>query len=740
MPSGRTKDPASSSLPPANDIPQERRWSASDLLFRRWSTKRQHQPTEDVQPSSPPKKRPSVLVRRSSGSAAAKKTAATAAPKDPPTSPRKPQRTAQHQHQHQEPQKNKPNAAAHQHQPQKNKPNAAAHQQQPRRSKPNPAARQRRHSQVDLNGTSTANMHKPTKEKPSLNSTRPRTVFHGIQAPRFLRALLNGGSDNRNSVKKGKQPKKKSHSHSRPKQQKQKPAAKPSTTKSRHKSSHSHSSHRSDKKKQHPPHEHRHHLHNMTDREAGAKPLPKADSLSLAKTSVAATSVPTVRFSEPPEQHIQASDTLPIGVQIPPAGISPKNNIVAMPVPKHYTAGQAGRMPMEAAPLEDPNLRLSGFGLSQHSYTLSDDEARPGEVAVLQPLPQRFYIDSQDPNRLSTASRNSVMTTGGESHISSYTDPDENDEGKQQTVRVYRILGHRNTNERMDINSQAARVRSPLLVTIANDGSIVGESTYPHRSTGNVHPNKSSGALTKDMKLSAGSTESAEAATSLGTESFATAQLFTGRPSSDEYHSADSDNVSDIAMRAHLSVDEENIMGSSFPSSQPSSPHSNEEQAVDNAFFEWLRLQAATDHPPPQDLQRNQPTISQTVAQSTSAMPLSYIHNISHASSQRHYSPSSSQRNSTFAPYLQKSDSQVDRSSRIETLVAQLLARVSDLESRFVCMEAIMASIEEKLAGLTTTAAPSISRSLSMKRAMSAFSAAGKMPEVKTFGSNDVPS
>ncbi|KAJ2511177.1 hypothetical protein H4217_007513, partial [Coemansia sp. RSA 1939] len=84
MPSTRAEKAISGrSASPSETAAHERRWSASDTLFRRWSTKRKDPATRDDEDDPPVSQRPSVLVRRHSSSAAKGSSAAKAtAPSD----------------------------------------------------------------------------------------------------------------------------------------------------------------------------------------------------------------------------------------------------------------------------------------------------------------------------------------------------------------------------------------------------------------------------------------------------------------------------------------------------------------------------------------------------------------------------------------------------------------------------------------------------------------------------------
>ncbi|KAJ2863395.1 hypothetical protein GGI22_001959, partial [Coemansia erecta] len=178
-----------------------------------------------------------------------------------------------------------------------------------------------------------------------------------------------------------------------------------------------------------------------------------------------------------------------------------------------------------------PDLRLSTFSTDPQN-------TEPKRVAVLQPLAQRYYIDSSNTNRLSAVSQSSAATTGGKSHASL----SDNDEGQQQSVRVYRVIGRRNTNQQELADIQATDAQSPLLVTIAQDGSIVGEAgTKPTMKM----PSAFSPAASLQQQRSgthgsvtspAASTTSTGIATNIGIGSHTTARMFTGKKRSEDPH------------------------------------------------------------------------------------------------------------------------------------------------------------------------------------------------------------
>ncbi|KAJ2400375.1 hypothetical protein GGI23_002071, partial [Coemansia sp. RSA 2559] len=328
-----------------------------------------------------------------------------------------------------------------------------------------------------------------------------------------------------------------------------------------------------------------------------------------------------------------------------------------MPIPEHYTTmPQGGDIAVRKEHTKAPDLRLSTF-----STDPQNTESK--RVAVLQPLAQRYYIDSSNTNRLSAVSQSSAATTGGKSHASL----SDNDEVQQQSVRVYRVIGRRNTNQQELADIQATDAQSPLLVTIAQDGSIVGEAgTKPTMKM----PSAFSPAASLQHQRSgthgsatspAASTTSTGIATNIGIGSHTTARMFTGKQRSEDPHqhrrgipavfdlpdnavtgvehapqdpegaggywtssthfgglqqraSRRGSDVSDIAMRTHLAANVDHVGASDSPGSQAdnevrssqrnSLSSSADEEMTEQAFSEWLHLHAVTDQPPPPELRR----------------------------------------------------------------------------------------------------------------------------------------
>ncbi|KAJ1730246.1 hypothetical protein LPJ72_004564 [Coemansia sp. Benny D160-2] len=380
---------------------------------------------------------------------------------------------------------------------------------------------------------------------------------------------------------------------------------------------------------------------------------------------------------------------------------------------------------------EVADLRLSSVGIDQHAGDFR-------RTTILQPIPQRYYFDSKIPSRLNIASHDNTATVNNGNIQAGSSKKTDVEEGEQQTVRVYRVLGRRNTSQQVGADIQSTDAHSPLLVTIAQDGSIVGGSS--------VKPaDRMPSAFLPTLPTV--SAESTETAPSHGTAPCQSALPVIDQPSFKQEEDADNgsycsstgnsgsqsrtsrlgSDVSDIAMRRHLHVDEEGTHTHGAAAVDTPTDHTSDGPCSERP----PDLHTVTDQPPPPVLRRQSYSLSQAFARSSSAAQQAHQYSPP-PSMQRHYNPSHSHQNrAVVSPELQQRVYSVDSSRGSDgPVVAQLLARVSDLETRFMCMEAIMTSIEEKLAGLTTAAAPTLSRSLSMKRMTTSLSA-GKIPEIK---------
>ncbi|KAJ2818028.1 hypothetical protein IWW50_005961, partial [Coemansia erecta] len=346
----------------------------------------------------------------------------------------------------------------------------------------------------------------------------------------------------------------------------------------------------------------------------------------------------------------------------------------------------------------------------------------PASPQVQMPMPTHFTADgvpdSQDAGHLQPppdqSNRVSVASADDEAH----------------PPQVFQVLERRNTNRGHKANQPSDAI-SPVLVTIARDGSIVSDPASRHsdeqtrRTNSSELPRAAPAAkqtspvrrhASQRVQSPSASPASVGISTSHGTASFVTARMFPSTRLSEErattspalYPVAEesrdvqaeqparrqSDEVSDIAMRKHLLVDQDAGMGH-------------------QAFTEWLDSQATEPH-----------TIAQTISQASPLLhdpkPAEAVNPGIHMPQQQHYHPVPSSRDA-HRHYT---------GSEQAAILEGLLTRMSDLESQFTCMEAILVTMEEKFPGVS--AAPA--RSLSIRRPAKARPAVGRTPIVKAVG------
>ncbi|KAJ1899313.1 hypothetical protein LPJ66_002185 [Kickxella alabastrina] len=303
---------------------------------------------------------------------------------------------------------------------------------------------------------------------------------------------------------------------------------------------------------------------------------------------------------------------------------------------------------------------------------------------------------------------------------------------------------------------------SPVSVAIARDASNVSRLTsHP---CADIPANCNSSHQSDDPKMAAPPEHSpppiSTVSTSPGcTESFTTARLFSGTMSPEPlmprhnlaeiFDGGHPDEVSDIAMRNHLAdardsneetadTDDINIF-TSDNETQSNYPSSDDNSIVDRAFHEWLQAQAAiNDHP-----EAHSPftTISQTASQLSATPPSrtmpTYVPGWAYmpplygglsGSQQSHYSSSMMPAAANIPP---PSFSRAVGSDQLGVL-EDLISRVSDLESRFMCVEAIMGSFGDKLDVLMASARADDDHSMSIGNACAAgVLSSGKTPVVK---------
>ncbi|KAJ2229281.1 hypothetical protein IWW45_006262 [Coemansia sp. RSA 485] len=581
-------------------------------------------------------------------------------------------------------------------------------------SRPSP-----RRIHIDLRDTSDVWQRRSVKEKMSLGSIRPSSFLRGVDPPWFMRALFDHSND------KSKSKKNKSKSKSRSKDSATDRSAR---------------------------HKHRHHSNKRSDKNSKPQispPIPMPMPAAFATDSSAATSgsrEPTVQFLQPMDDSAHVKET-------------------PMPMPTHTSVPR--RMVLE-------------------------EIARAPASAVLQ-LGQVRQISSK----------------GGSSKHNSHTSMASADDDNQQ-LRIYKVLGRkpavRNLHSRVNSDKQI----SPVLVTIARDGSVISDlasrpseelpagfatssyskasrqsspvraplstaSRLPAQSQPEHQPLISNGLriVGSPGQSSMSTAEVATTNSAGGAESFATAKLFTGTLSPKPVFQHDDDKpnlrsnadvnsivgdndrldeVSDIAMRNHLEdtsfADDdqeektENDGDAAFHRKRVLAEPSGESlTAADKAFSEWLKAQAAVNDRP--DGQQTPLSIAQTVARMPFPMPPRHYTApdtsaqthlpfcASAQTQQRHYSPSML----TAAGVPPPSFSRAVGSDQVG-LLEGMMSRVSDLESRFTCIEAMMSSFNDKLDILLSTSKASrtsITHSLSIGNASESdksIAAAGKTPAV----------
>ncbi|KAJ2015411.1 hypothetical protein IWW57_005688, partial [Coemansia sp. S610] len=293
-------------------------------------------------------------------------------------------------------------------------------------------------------------------------------------------------------------------------------------------------------------------------------------------------------------------------------------------------------------------------------------------------------------------------------------------------VHVYKVLGRVTSS----LESGSNMAQSPVLVTVSRNGSVTSEVSLAHRRSEennssifqsistSVLPSLRSPPISSliskqraDYSSKALSpsqqTTSTGGFTSLGGDSFTTARLYTGAASpkglvSNMSVSAvtsrkrrDSD-VSDIAMRKHLVITDDRA---GLERSRSGSIYSGYEipASANRTFSEWLRTQITGEEITPENqVADTSATIAQAVARSPSAGPDAHSSGTSDGapqvpdqlsqSHQRHFNPPS-----IHAP------------SEDPQAFGMLVARVSDLETRFTCMEALLTSLEDELSELAVT-------------------------------------
>ncbi|KAJ2440163.1 hypothetical protein GGF42_007718 [Coemansia sp. RSA 2424] len=411
-----------------------------------------------------------------------------------------------------------------------------------------------------------------------------------------------------------------------------------------------------------------------------------------------------------------------------------------MPMPVDAGAGnrEQQELPLAAAPTYEPIVY--SMPTPTHIIIPSDVMQQSSQGADLQLYevnPVAPQLQGPDPACQGqgdlVASRAIPLVYADRKHRLSTASGDDD----SHLVRVYKVLGR--VSSSMDIGADVAQ--SPMLVTVARNGSITSEtSSMPRRSEENgssafqsamgVMPSLRSPPVMSLVSRQRTDTSSRlRSPTSQGDDSFTTARLFTGTASpkgfvakassnnpfemagktagADVRRRRDSD-VSDIAMRRHLIVDENNTatVGANLDRSRANSVYSDFElpAAANRTFSEWLLAQKATGQSSPkQQAAGAATTIVQAVTRSPSAVSASRRRRKSSSdgsprvqSYQRHYYP-------PVSHVLQAVPDDPLHGPNEKQALSVLQARVSDLETRFTCMEALLASVEDELSELAVT-------------------------------------
>ncbi|KAJ2724189.1 hypothetical protein GGI07_002143 [Coemansia sp. Benny D115] len=533
---------------------------------------------------------------------------------------------------------------------------------------------------IDLSDSSDVWQRKPTRERLSLKSIKPPSLKPNGGIP-WIAKLFSGGSD-----KEQHKPKKKQRSSNR-----------------------------------------RHHGHHSSRRRTKAvEYVPMPEAHPTGQTNADGSRETTIQF-------VQSPETTPPSWPMPAPYVPPAHAIhdpcltgtpkMSMPIPKHILLEEIARAPTNAI------LQLSQIGRrrSQHRKSQHRDDS------LLSSLNGKL-------RRSSTAS--------GEE------DP--------QQLRIYRVLGRKGKNNSIHARVNSDIQLSPVLVTIARDGSIVSsESPRPSEElppcSSGYHPARTPSPIRQPVtesisppvaeatdELGIGpsvehspkpetGTDTATGATSTtspgATESFATARLFTDtlspepvrgltdQDASAKPESHSSDEVSEIAMRRYLATSSRKSSNISYlsdiveddlskkatdtvPHTAAISMDSEDNSAADQAFSDWLKAQAAVnDRPEVQSLPVTA-SIAQTVYSQTEQQAIrndiAYLktHGLN-ALNQRRYSPTAAASMGIPPPSFTRAVG-----SDQMGLLEGLLARVSELESRFTCVEALMDSFNDKMDNL----------------------------------------
>ncbi|KAJ2618011.1 hypothetical protein H4S08_000091 [Coemansia sp. RSA 1365] len=419
---------------------------------------------------------------------------------------------------------------------------------------------------------------------------------------------------------------------------------------------------------------------------------------------------------------------------------------------KDHAAKKANKPAVKLTDSETPDNAGADVSCSQTArFSHSPNSLAQSSNAFRMPMPVHFGSEDMSYAHTDVTSGNLQDNSGDPYQVKDTTRHNRistasgDEDGQPQ---VFQVLGRRNTQRSRHIAKTSDAV-SPVLVTIARDGSIVSDLTSrPSEEQAGLPPKVSMEAFvsasTTDQikphvcsrKLSPmTSSAAADISASIGTGSFDTAQIVPNTwPSEEPFKGTrrQSDEVSEIDMRKHLLFGDDQASAGDH---QSSGVVSKNRSVTDQTFAEWLHNQT-TDHSRQNYHPRNQ-SIAQAIIQGP-ALPERTIPNTN--TSAADLSAAASGREKTLPvkqfspqmPYFAPSELQgrLVRAADNEQagIFEQLLARVVELESQFTCMEAVMVSIEEKLTRITS----SPSQSLSIRRPSKPRPSTGITPELRT--------
>ncbi|KAJ2475419.1 hypothetical protein EV174_005284, partial [Coemansia sp. RSA 2320] len=497
------------------------------------------------------------------------------------------------------------------------------------------------------------------KDRLSLNSISPRMLFQGFKPPQFLQ-LLAGHKQPKSSAR---------------------PASLAPSSKSKHSRRHRHR------------HRHRHHSSSK-----GVAVAAAAVSSRRKSVQQMAMPVPMVLNTKSVISEQEPNMAMPVFIQpLPGTTLQPTHELdnfrFSMPTPTHAIISSEA---MDQLQHGGTDLQLCELDVDKLQQA-SDSARIRGQIVASRAVPP---TNADRKHRLSTASGDDDSHPG----------------------QVFRVLGRMNSGVDMGANAP----QSPVLVTVARNGSITSERSLlprpadsssmsavqsatsdkvatqrsPHNAPSiSRHLTRESMGVRSLEQLTA-STDTPSA--SLGAETFTTAQLFAS-PTSSRQRAAE--QMSDFSANADEEPDNDDIL-------RPRSYTKRGSDVSDIAmrkhlFFGDDPIENAAQPGGPEDRQQNNTMapIAQTVARSRNSGVVPAAANTGRDSSdpapdmplsqsyQRHYYPPASR---GTMPTAFNELSGADQALAFN----MLQARVSGLETRFTCMEAILASIEDELANI----------------------------------------